>query len=224
MRAWLTKEPNFSIHAVFDSIEQAAAGLGQINLLVVSSEYDEEKIIEICLELQREQPHLKILLITEEASRTKATRLQQETGCDIWFADSAEDFIQLASSMIGKQAKDQPSTLKLEGQLERLSHLIGEMYEGVEVFNEAVNQLHDQLAHSHESPSANEFDKIELTSLTERELEVLQLVEEGFSNLEIADQLAIQEGTVKNHVHNILTKYHVSSRHEAARVHRQLGD
>ena len=223
MRAWLTKEPNFSIHAVFDSIEQAAVGLGQIDLLVLSSKFDEEKIIQGCLKLQEARPQLKILLIAEEACRAKAERLQQETDCDIWFADSAEDFIQLASSMIGKQAEVQPCNPRLEGQLERLSHLIREMDAGVEMFSKSVNQLHDQLARSHESLQDSQFDKSELTPLTERELEVLHFVEEGKSNPEIADELAIQEGTVKNHVHNILTKYKVSSRHEAARVHRLLG-
>ena len=54
------------------------------------------------------------------------------------------------------------------------------------------------------------------TELTARELEVLKLVGEGQTNQQIADHLVIEVGTVKNHVHNILDKLHVSSRGEAA--------
>lgn len=43
-------------------------------------------------------------------------------------------------------------------------------------------------------------------TLTERELEVLRLVAEGFSNREIAQALFLAEGTVKNHVSTVLLK------------------
>ena len=52
--------------------------------------------------------------------------------------------------------------------------------------------------------------------LTSRELEILQLVTGGLSNAEIAAQLFIVEGTVKNHLHNILEKLHLENRVQAA--------
>ena len=52
--------------------------------------------------------------------------------------------------------------------------------------------------------------------LTERELEVLQLVAQGRSNQEIADYLVISEATVRTHVSNILGKLHLASRTQAA--------
>jgi len=52
--------------------------------------------------------------------------------------------------------------------------------------------------------------------LTSRELEVVDLIDEGLSNKQIAARLCIELPTVKNHVHNILEKLQVSRRSEAA--------
>ncbi len=51
--------------------------------------------------------------------------------------------------------------------------------------------------------------------LTERELEVLRLVAEGYSNREIAGALFLAEGTVKNHVSTILLKLDARDRTNA---------
>jgi len=52
--------------------------------------------------------------------------------------------------------------------------------------------------------------------LTDREYEVLKQLGYGLSNKEIADQLFITEGTVKNHVSNIITKLGLRDRTQAA--------
>jgi NarL family two-component system response regulator LiaR len=56
----------------------------------------------------------------------------------------------------------------------------------------------------------------EVDALTEREIEVLQLVAEGHSNREISEQLTISEATVRTHVSNILAKLNLGSRTQAA--------
>lgn len=61
----------------------------------------------------------------------------------------------------------------------------------------------------------------QLDELTSREREVLALITAGYTNQEIGAQLVIECGTVKNHVHNILTKLDVRSRHEAASIVEQ---
>jgi DNA-binding NarL/FixJ family response regulator len=44
------------------------------------------------------------------------------------------------------------------------------------------------------------------------------------SNAEIAERLTLELGTVKTHVHNILDKLNVSSRHEAAAFFSDVGE
>ena len=59
--------------------------------------------------------------------------------------------------------------------------------------------------------------------LTERELEVLRAVADGLSNREAAALLFLSEGTVKNHVTNVLAKLGVRDRTQAALRARALG-
>lgn len=59
--------------------------------------------------------------------------------------------------------------------------------------------------------------------LSERELDVVRLLAEGRSNREIADALFLTEGTVKNHVTNVLAKLASRDRTQAALRARALG-
>ncbi|HEV7389301.1 MAG TPA: response regulator transcription factor [Gemmatimonadaceae bacterium] len=52
--------------------------------------------------------------------------------------------------------------------------------------------------------------------LTVREQQVIGLVDNGLSNKDIAHRLGIELSTVKNHIHNILSKLHTTRRGEAA--------
>ena len=59
--------------------------------------------------------------------------------------------------------------------------------------------------------------------LSERELEILRLIARGASNREIAGTLFLAEGTVKNHVTNILGKLDVRDRTQAALKAKETG-
>jgi DNA-binding NarL/FixJ family response regulator len=59
--------------------------------------------------------------------------------------------------------------------------------------------------------------------LTERELEVLQLMVHGLSDKDMARKLFIAPGTVKSHVRSILTKLRAARRAEAAAIAQRRG-
>lgn len=70
----------------------------------------------------------------------------------------------------------------------------------------------------------NEFSSFkEPESLTSRETEILRLMAGGHSNKEIAKSLFVAEGTVKNHVSNILAKLGVRDRTRAVLKALELG-
>jgi DNA-binding NarL/FixJ family response regulator len=63
----------------------------------------------------------------------------------------------------------------------------------------------------------------ELTSLTEREREVLGCLARGLSNQEIGQELRIRETTVRTHVGHVLMKLNLRDRIQAAVRARELG-
>ncbi len=70
----------------------------------------------------------------------------------------------------------------------------------------------------------NEFSSLEQPDpLTDRETEILRLMAGGYSNKEIANSLGVAEGTVKNHVSNILSKMGVRDRTRAVLKAFELG-
>ncbi len=62
-----------------------------------------------------------------------------------------------------------------------------------------------------------------LESLSDRELEVLQLVAAGLSNTEIAAKLIISTSTVKTHINHLFSKLGVQSRTQAVVRAHELG-
>ena len=59
--------------------------------------------------------------------------------------------------------------------------------------------------------------------LSEREMSVLRLLATGLTNAAIADRLHLSEGTVRNHVSNILSKLNVTDRAQATAVAWRYG-
>ncbi|MEO0839778.1 MAG: response regulator transcription factor, partial [Cyanobacteria bacterium J06643_5] len=80
----------------------------------------------------------------------------------------------------------------------------------------ATSETNQFIEKSEYANTSNNEDMIDPYTLTERELEVLQLIVEGCSNAIIAERLYITVGTVKTHVRNILNKLCADDRTQAA--------
>ncbi len=72
-------------------------------------------------------------------------------------------------------------------------------------------------------PIRKQKDEMIPDPLSPREIEILRVVATGASNKEIADQLFISEGTVKNHLSSILGKLGVRDRMQAILKAKELG-
>jgi len=70
---------------------------------------------------------------------------------------------------------------------------------------------------------ARDYPELEDDHLTDRELQILRLMAGGFSNNEIAGALRLAEGTVKNHVSNVLSKLGVRDRIRAVLKGIEIG-
>lgn len=74
-----------------------------------------------------------------------------------------------------------------------------------------------------EQPSTTSKRKSSESTLTQREMEVLQLIAHGYTNRQVAEQLHISIRTVESHRANLMAKLEVSSRVELVRFAKQHG-
>jgi len=127
----------------------------------------------------------------------------KELGCKViiltTFARSGYFQRALKAGVSGYLLKDSPS--------EELASSIRRVMEGRRIY---APELMDDV-YSEENP------------LTEREMEVLELVAEGKNTKEIAGQLSITTGTVRNYISTILDKLQVTNRIEAITQSREKG-
>ncbi len=118
------------------------------------------------------------------------------------FATDDKVFPALQAGAIGFLLKDSPPEMLVIG--------IRQVYRGESWLHPKIARkvLRELTKPKEEKAIANE--------LTDRELEVLGLVAQGYSNQDIADQLVLSEATVRTHVSHILSKLHLASRTQAA--------
>src|SRR5215467_6869173 len=87
----------------------------------------------------------------------------------------------------------------------------------------AIQSVHHGLKHIPPAIAARLADRIPVSELTARELEVLALIVKGLSNSDISESLSISRGTVKAHINSIFSKLGVSDRTQAATTALQRG-
>ncbi len=108
---------------------------------------------------------------------------------------------------------------------EKLQEVIRSVHGGESQIDPAVagkvmDEFRRMSSNSPVAPSAPAQPKAEqetrdgaaIEKLTEREMEILQLIAQGLSNREISGQLFLSEGTVRNYVSTIMAKLHANDR------------
>lgn len=132
------------------------------------------------------------------------------------FDDDEHIFDALRAGAVGYLLKDVPSGKLVEAIRITAS---GESFLQPSVAARLVAQFNQMTGRHTHPPGSGTL----LEALSERELEILRVLAAGASNKEIAAQLYIAEGTVKNHVTNILGKLEVRDRTQAALKAKELG-
>lgn len=190
--AALEDEPDISVVSCVTAYDEALQVIREreVDVALVSTRLPDNGGLRLTSAIAEISPDTKVLALglTEEKKRVLR---YVEAGASGYILkdDSLEDLIEIVRAT--QEGKVFVSPQIAAAMMERLSDL-AQMFAGVE------NNLNDT------------------TALTSREMEVLELISKGYTNQQIAQNLVIEVGTVKNHVHNILEKLNVSSRGEAA--------
>ena len=155
--------------------------------------------------------------VLDGVAATRRLRLEQPN-CQVIVLTTFDDdelvFDGLRAGALGYLLKDAPSE-KL-GEAIRLAAR-GESFLQPSVAAKVVAEF----ARLTSKPATSSNALVE--PLSEREREILNLIAQGSSNREIAGALFLAEGTVKNHVTNILGKLGVRDRTQAALKAKEMG-
>lgn len=118
------------------------------------------------------------------------------------FATDDKVFPALQAGALGFLLKDTPPEM---------------LVDGIRQVNRGESWLHPKIARKVLRELTKPKDeKNTANQLTDRELEVIRLLAQGYSNQDIADQLVLSEATIRTHVSHILSKLHLASRTQAA--------
>ncbi|BBD67330.1 LuxR family two component transcriptional regulator [Nostoc commune NIES-4072] len=190
LRALLELEPDLEIVGEAENGEQA------INLV---AEFQPDVVL-----LDIRMPIMDGVAATREIQKrfAKTKILVLTTFDDDEYVSAA-----LQNGAMGYLLKDTPS--------EELAVAIRAIYKGYTQLGPGiVKKLLTQFSNG--TPTQSQPVPSSLAELTPREKEVLRLIATGASNREIAQELYISEGTVKNHVTNILNRLNLRDRTQAA--------
>ncbi|MGB7875759.1 MAG: response regulator transcription factor [Anaerolineales bacterium] len=190
--AALEDEPDINVVGRVTNVDDALKLVQEndVDVALVSTRLPDNGALKLTSAITGLAPATKVLALglTEEKKRVLRYVEAGATGY-VLKDDSLDDLIDNVRAAVDDKVYVSPKIAA--AMMERLSDL-------AQMFSDVENSVTDD------------------AGLTPRELEVLELIGEGLTNLKISEQLTIEVGTVKNHVHSILEKLNVGSRGEAA--------
>ncbi len=188
----LEDEPGIAVTGQATSVDDALAQVvnSDVDIVLVSTKLPGDGALKLTRSLTKSDPSIKVLVLglTEEKEEI-LPYIEAGAAGYILKDDSVEHLVEYVRTAYADKAIVSPKIAAvLMSRVVELARLLSEI-----------------------RPSA-----YEPVGLTPREIEVLTLVEKGLTNQDIAEQLYIEVGTVKNHVHSILQKLEVGNRLDAA--------
>jgi DNA-binding NarL/FixJ family response regulator len=176
--------------------------LGQqsIDLLMIDLFFGDLDVLRFCQSLTERQAALKVLLLTAYEREAISQQLPA-----------------LLAGAAGCLSKQHGADLYIEA--------IRLILRGMVLFQHETIQAALRIQHQATLPPAEppEESNPRLLELTQRELEILELIAEGRGNPEIARILNITENTVMKHASHIMAKLRVRNRTEAAFIYLRSG-
>lgn len=188
----LDEEPDISVVGCASNKEQALKIIREkdVDVALVSIQLSNENALDLTRTIMDVAPSVKVLVLGLTDNKHYVLKYVEAGAAGYILQDSSvADLIEAVR--LAQRGEAQISTKVAAAILERLSKMT-RVFSRVDTF------------------------VLEDNRLTQRELEVLNFISQGFTNQEIASQLVVEVGTVKNHVHSIIKKLNVSNREEAA--------
>lgn len=188
----LNKESDMQVVGVTHNVEEALQQIAAIDcdLLLANAHLYEESALHLIEEVKRIHPNLKVIVLGLADSEAVIMRYIEAGASGYTLLQDPLDELRLRiRATFNQEAFVAPEVIA--ALMDRIANL-SEILEDVGVVPEQYDEL------------------------TDREREILNLIAAGLTNQAIADELVIEVGTVKNHIHSIFDKLNVSSRKDAA--------
>jgi len=188
----LNKEHNIEVVGVAHTIDEALAQIAQLrcDLLLANAHLYEDSALCLIEEVKQRSPNLKVIVLGLADSEAVIMRYIEAGASGYTLLHDSLDELRLRiRATFNQEAYVSPEVIA--ALMDRIANL-SEILEDVGVVPEQYEEL------------------------TERERQILNLIASSLTNQAIADQLVIEVGTVKNHIHSIFDKLNVSNRKDAA--------
>ena len=185
----------------------------QEGIKVIGMAVNGQEAIDLALELSPDVILMDVRMPVTDGIAATAQIRSQLGHCQVLMLTTFDDEEYIVKALragaAGYLLKDIPAADL--AQAVRLTHA------GIYQFSPAVaGKLVDQLTINPASEQGKPKAAPPKMDLTDREIEVLRLLAKGATNREIAEQLCVSEGTVKNHVSSILSRLGLRDRLHAA--------
>lgn len=157
-------------------------------------------------EIIRSLPHTHILVLTTlDAEETVFEAIRAGAQAYLLKDATEEELLETVRAVHRGESRLTPQIArKVMDQFRRLASLLG-----ASLFDSALNP-----------PAGTQADQTTFKAMTEslndKEEKILELIAEGKSNKQIANEMFLAEGTIKNYVSRIMEKLHVNTRTELA--------